>query len=149
MHPWSAINFAFKWLHQVAGVDSPTLHPIVISAKEGALRLVSQPASHRKEPLGVIHLKQLTERTDCGNLLQLRSLGLVMFVLAFSGFFYRIMLETRYLAGLKSLNLCPSERKPFLSLSSMGPGLPMRPCLKVLFCVFGCVLEAKYAICVN
>ena len=62
---------------------------------------------------------------------------------------YRIMLETRYLAGLKSLNLCPSERKPFLSLSSMGPGLPMRPCLKVLFCVFGCVLEAKYAICVN
>ena len=90
MHPWSAINFAFyafKRLHQVAGVDSPTLHPIVISVKEGALRLVSQPASHRKEPLGVIHLKQLTERTDCGNLLQLRSLGLVMFVLAFSGFF--------------------------------------------------------------
>ena len=75
MHPWSAINcafYAFKWLHQVAGVDSPTLHPIVIYAKEGALRLVSQPVSHRKEPLGVIHLKQLTERTNCGNLLQLR-----------------------------------------------------------------------------
>ena len=55
MHPWSAINcafYAFKWLHQVAGVDSPTLHPIVIYAKEGALRLVSQPVSHRKEPRG-------------------------------------------------------------------------------------------------
>ena len=39
----SAINCAFdafKWLHQVAGVDSPTLHPIVITAKHGAVRLV-------------------------------------------------------------------------------------------------------------
>lgn len=69
----------------MAGVDSPTLSPTVISAKEGAPRLVSQPASHRKEPLGVTHLKQLADRTDFSNLLQLRSL--VMFVLAFSGFF--------------------------------------------------------------
>ena len=59
------------------------------------------------------------------------------------------MLETRYLAGLKSLNLCPSELKPFLLLSSMGPGRPMHPCFKVLFCVFGCALEEKYATCVN
>lgn len=39
----TAINcafYAFKWLHQVAGVDSPTLHPIVITAKDGAVRLV-------------------------------------------------------------------------------------------------------------
>ena len=57
----------------------------VFSAKVGALRLVSQPASHGKEPLEVAHLKQLVERTDFGNLLQLGSLG--MFVLAFSGFF--------------------------------------------------------------
>lgn len=44
----SAINcafYAFKWLHQVAGVDSPTLHPIVIAAKDGSLPLVSQPPS--------------------------------------------------------------------------------------------------------
>ena len=66
-------------------MDSPTLHPTVISAKKGALRLVCQPASHRKEPLEVTHLKQLAERTDFGNILHLRSL--VMFVLAFSGFF--------------------------------------------------------------
>ena len=31
---------SFKWLHQVAGVDSPTLHPTVITAKDGAVRLV-------------------------------------------------------------------------------------------------------------
>lgn len=65
-------------------MDSPTLHPTVITAKDGALRLVSQPASHRKEPLEVTHLKQLAENTDFDNLLKLRSL--VMFVLAFSGF---------------------------------------------------------------
>lgn len=40
--------YAFKWLHQVVGMDSPTLHPTVITAKEGALLLLSQPASHRK-----------------------------------------------------------------------------------------------------
>ena len=57
----------------------------VFSAKVGALRLEGQPASHGKEPLEVTHLKQLVERTDFGNLLQLGSL--VMFVLAFSGFF--------------------------------------------------------------
>ena len=81
----SAINwafYAFKWPHQVAGVDSPTLHPTVISAKKGALRLVCQPASPRKEPFEVTHLKELAERTDFGNILHLRSL--VMFVLAFS-----------------------------------------------------------------
>ena len=53
--------------------------------KEGTLRLSSQPASQRKEPLDVTHLKQLAEKTDFDNLLQLRSL--VMFILAFSGFF--------------------------------------------------------------
>ena len=52
--------------------------------KEGALRLVSQPAaSQRKEPLEVIQLKQLAEKSDFDNLLQLRSL--VMFI--YSRFF--------------------------------------------------------------
>ena len=54
-------------------MDSPTLHPTVISAKKGALRLVCQLASHRKEPLEVTHLKQLAERTDFGNILHLCS----------------------------------------------------------------------------
>ena len=84
----SAINcafYAFKWLCQVAAVNSSTLHPTVMAVKDGALRLVSQPASHRKEPPEVTHLKQRAERTDFDNLLQFRSL--VMFVLAFSSFF--------------------------------------------------------------
>ena len=68
----SSINctlYTFKWLHQIAGVDSPMLHPTVIAVKEEALRLVSQPASQRKGPLEVIHLKQLAEKTDFDNLL--------------------------------------------------------------------------------
>ena len=80
--PGTSISYTFKWLHLVAEVDSPTLHPTVISAKEGSLRLLSQPASHRKETLEVTHLKKLAERTDFGNLSQLRR----MFVLVFSGF---------------------------------------------------------------
>ena len=84
----SAMNcafYAFKWPHQIAGVDSPTLHPTIIAVEEGALRLVSQPASQRKEPLEMFQLKQLAEKTDFDNLFQLRSL--VTFILAFSGFF--------------------------------------------------------------
>ena len=49
--------------------------------KEGALRLVRQPASQEKEPLEVIHRKQLAEKTNFDNLLHLRSL--VMFIFAF------------------------------------------------------------------
>ena len=49
--------------------------------RRGALRLVSQLASERKELLKMIYLKQLAEKTGFDNLLQLRSL--VMFILAF------------------------------------------------------------------
>ncbi|CAH3178694.1 unnamed protein product [Porites lobata] len=83
----STINcafYAFKWLHDLAGVGSPTSHPTVVAVKEGAIRLSSCPVKHRKEPLEAEHLRQLIERTDLNDLLQLRNL--VMFVLAFSGF---------------------------------------------------------------
>ena len=39
----SAINcvfHAFKWLHQVAGLEPPTFHPIIIATKKGALRFI-------------------------------------------------------------------------------------------------------------
>ena len=83
----STINcafYAFKWFHDLAGVGSPTSHPKVVAVKEGAIRLSSCPVKHRKEPLEAEHLRQLLERTDLNDLLQLRNL--VMFVLAFSGF---------------------------------------------------------------
>ena len=85
----SSINsafYAFKWLHDLAGVSSPTSHPTVVAVKEGAVRSASSPANHRKEPLEAEHLRKLAEKTDLHDLLQLRNL--VMFVLAFSGFFH-------------------------------------------------------------
>ena len=83
----SSINsafYAFNWLHDLAGVSSPTSHPTVVAVKEGAVRLASSPVKHRKEPLEAEHLRRLKEKTDTNNLLQPRNL--VMFVLAFSGF---------------------------------------------------------------
>ena len=84
----SAINcayYAFKWVHSLAGVDSPTSHPAVITVKEGAVPLSSHPAANRKEPLEVSHLKLLAKGSNMEDLLQLLT-DLVMFVLAFSGF---------------------------------------------------------------
>jgi len=56
-----------------------------VAVKEGAVCSASSPANHRKEPLEAEHLRKLAEKTDLHDLLQLRNL--VMFVLAFSGFF--------------------------------------------------------------
>ena len=39
----ASINYAFKWMHLLAGVDPPTLHPTVLAVKEGAVRLATQP----------------------------------------------------------------------------------------------------------
>ena len=75
--------YAFKWMHLLAGVDPPTLHPTVLAVK-GAVRLATQPIVNRKEPLDAQHLKHLAAETNLEDLLQLRNL--VMFILAFSGF---------------------------------------------------------------
>ncbi|XP_068684808.1 tyrosine recombinase EUBREC_2677-like [Montipora foliosa] len=75
---------AFKWMHLLVGVDSPTLHPTVIAVKEGAVRPATQPIVNRKEPLDAQHLKHLAAETNLEDILQLRNL--VMFILAFSGF---------------------------------------------------------------
>ena len=76
--------YAFKWIHLLAGVDSPTLHPTVGPVKEWALRLASQPIVNRKELQHAHCLKVLAAETNLQDLLQLRNL--VMFILAFSGF---------------------------------------------------------------
>ena len=76
--------YAFKRIHLLSGVDSPTLHPTVIALKEGVVRLASQPTVNRKEPLETHHLKLLAAETNLGALLQLRNLA--TFILAFSGF---------------------------------------------------------------
>ena len=79
----STINcafYAFKWLHDLAGVCSPTSHPTAVAVKEGAICLCSCPIKHRKETLEAEHLRQLMElKTDLNNLLQLRNLVMFAF----------------------------------------------------------------------
>ena len=41
--------YAFKWMHLLAGVDSPALHPTVIAVKEGAVRLATQLYMHKAQ----------------------------------------------------------------------------------------------------
>ena len=49
----SAINcafYAFKCVHKVAGLESPTLHPTIIAAKKGALRCISEEGNSPSGP---------------------------------------------------------------------------------------------------
>ena len=79
----AAINcafYAFKWIHHLASVSSPTLHPTVVAVKEGAVRLDSQQIVNRqeeKEPLHDHHLKLPAAETILEDLLQLRNFSYV------------------------------------------------------------------------
>ena len=101
----SSINCAFyalNWVHAIAGIPSPTEHPFVVTVKAGASRLLSGGQSHRKEPMEVNYLKELADKSDLEDLLQLRNL--VMYVLAFSGF-----LRSSELCFLRSKDLTFNE----------------------------------------
>ena len=60
--------YSFRWIHLLAGVDSPTLHPTVVAVKEGAVCLAAQPIVNRKEPLDAHHLKHLAAETNLEDL---------------------------------------------------------------------------------
>lgn len=83
----SAINSAFysiNWAHRMSGFPSPTDHPFVALARDGAIRILSHGRSNRKEPLDVHFLKDLCVQANLDDLVQLRNV--VMFVLSFAGF---------------------------------------------------------------
>ena len=101
-------------MHDLAGVGSPTSHPTVVAVKEGAIGLSLSPVKHRKEPLEAEHLRQLMERTDLNDLLQLRNL--VMLVLAFSG---SLGFSELSLIRVKDVKFSNS----FISVSSKRAGL--------------------------
>jgi len=62
--------YAFRWMHLLACVDSPTLHPTVMPVKEGTVRPTSQPIVNRKDPLHANHLRLLAAETNLEDLLQ-------------------------------------------------------------------------------
>ena len=57
--------YAFKWLHDLAGVCSPTSHPTVIALKEGARSALPRlPSNIEKNPLEqrIYDLRKLIEK---------------------------------------------------------------------------------------
>lgn len=77
--------YAINWAHWLAGVDSPTKHPLVVAVRDSALRTLGKHKEHRKMPITAEHIKVLIEASNLNNLLILRNT--CIFVIAFAGFF--------------------------------------------------------------
>ena len=80
-----AAVYGLKWVHEMAGLDNPTDHPLVRSVLEGAHRQLGKPIN-KKEPVTVEMLQKLVEQFggSGASLSDIRSLALCL--LAFSGF---------------------------------------------------------------
>ena len=52
--------YAIQWAHKLAGVESPTFHPVVRAALEAGKRAVGKPESP-KEPLNLDLIQSLAE----------------------------------------------------------------------------------------
>ena len=75
-----------RWAHLTAGVESPTEHPFVKMAFEGAKRLTPGSKSNQKEPLTPNMIRELVSLYgSSGNLIHMRFL--VTSLLGFAGFF--------------------------------------------------------------
>ena len=77
--------YAINWAHSLAGVESPTTHPVVIAVRDAAVRNLGKRKENRKKPITPDHIKSLIECSNLSNLLCLRNV--CVFTLAFAGFF--------------------------------------------------------------
>ena len=77
--------YAIKWAHEVAGMSTPTDGQVVSRVRDAAKRVLGPGRPNRKEPLTIEVLKDVVEKADLSNILQLRNVCL--YVLAYAGFF--------------------------------------------------------------
>ena len=77
--------YAIKWVHELVGMATPTDNQLVCRVREAAKRVLGSGRPNRKEPLTIKILKDVVEKADLSNILQLRNVCL--FVLAYAGFF--------------------------------------------------------------
>ena len=77
--------YAIKWAHEVAGMSTPTDGQVVSRVRDAAKRVLGPGRPNRKEPLTIEVLKDVIEKADFSNILQLRNVCL--YVLAYAGFF--------------------------------------------------------------
>ena len=80
------VYLGIRWGHRTAGLESPTDHPFVKTALEGAKRITARNTTkNRKEPLNTDILKKLYRKFGMsGNVIHLRFL--VMCFVGFAGF---------------------------------------------------------------
>ena len=80
----SSVDTAFYsiyWVHESAGLVSPTDNPLVNRVREAAKRILGAKRCHRKEPLPIEIIKDIISAADLSNTLQLRN------IFVFAGFF--------------------------------------------------------------
>ena len=58
---FEAAVYGLNWAHEMAGLDSPTSHPLVHAALEGARRQLGKPTV-KKEPVTPEMLRSLVEK---------------------------------------------------------------------------------------
>ena len=80
-----AAVYGLNWAHEMAGLDSPTSHPLVHAALEGARRQLGKPTV-KKEPVTPEMLWSLVEKFDGRNASLTDLRGLAICVLGYAGF---------------------------------------------------------------
>ena len=80
-----AAVYGLNWAHEMAGLDSPTSHPLVHAALEGARRQLGKPTV-KKEPVTPEMLRSLVEKFGGRNASLTDLRGLAICVLGYAGF---------------------------------------------------------------
>ena len=75
--------YGIRWAHKIAGLESPTEHPTVIAAAEGARRKLSKPVQP-KQPLDLVKVAQYYN-TALASLAGIRFL--FVFLVGYAGLF--------------------------------------------------------------
>lgn len=80
-----AAVYGLRWAHQVAGLESPTEHPIVQMAMEGARKQLGKPTV-KKEPVTPEILIELVEKVGGARASLVDVRGLCICLLGYAGF---------------------------------------------------------------
>ena len=83
----SSVDAAFygiKWVHETAGLASPTDSSLVAAVRDASKRILGTARSNRKRPITTELLKSIVGGADLSNGLELRNVCL--YLLCFSGF---------------------------------------------------------------
>ena len=83
---------AIRWMHETAGHNSPTTHPLVRQTMRGIMREVGNGARDQKQPIVADQLADMLRRVDVSKLAGLRDRALLL--VGFSGAFRRSELST-------------------------------------------------------